>query len=86
MKKQLVWAMTTVGIFGIAGAVQATEPAQLTEEQMDRVVAGEFTVDTQGQNLELVAPGNDINSCNSGQCYWYNAKAEKEIGKPVTGY
>lgn len=86
MKKQFVWATTIAGVFGIAGAVQATEPAQLTEEQMDRVVAGEFTVDTQGQNLELIAPGNNINSCNSGQCYWYNTKAGKEIGKPVQGF
>ena len=83
---KLVWAMTTAGVFGMAGAVQATEPTQLTEAQMDRVVAGEFTVDTQGQNLELIATGNSINSCNNGQCYWYNAKAEKEIGKPVQGF
>jgi surface antigen len=85
MMKQLVW-VTTVGVFGIAGSVQATEPAQLTEKQMDRVVAGEFTVDTQGQKLELIAPGNNINSSNSGQCYWYNTAAEKEIGKPVQGF
>lgn len=86
MKKQLVWAMTAAGVFGIAGAVHAAEPVQLTEEQLDQVVAGEFTVDTQGQNLELIAPGNSINSCNSGQCYWYNTAAEKEIGKPVQGF
>lgn len=85
MKKQLVWATTIAGVFGIAGAVQATEPAQLTEEQMDRVIAG-AVVDTQGQNLELIATGNSINSCNNDKCYWYNAKAGKEIGKPVQGF
>jgi hypothetical protein len=84
--KDIVWALTTAGLLGIAGSVQAAEPTQLTDVQMDRVVGGEFTVDTLGQKLELMAPGNNIESCNSGQCYWYNTAAEKEIGKPVTGY
>jgi hypothetical protein len=84
--KQLVWALTAAGVLGITGLVQAAEPIQLTDQQMDRVVAGDFTVDTQGQNLELMAPGNNIESCNSGQCFWYNTKADKEIGKPVTGF
>lgn len=84
--KQLVLVMTAAGVLGISGSVLAGEPTRLTDAQMDQVVAGEFTVDTQGQNLELIATGNSINSCNNGQCYWYNSKSEKEIGKPVKGF
>lgn len=85
--KQLVLVMTAAGVLGIAGSVVAGDaPIRLTDTQMEQVVAGGFTVDTQGQNLELIAPGNNINSCNSGQCYWYNTKAGKEIGKPVQGF
>ena len=80
--KQLVLVMTAAGVLGISGSVLG-EPARLTDAQMDQVVAGEFTVDTQGQNLELIATGNSINSCHNDQCYWYNTKSGKEIGKPV---
>lgn len=83
--KQLVLVMTAAGVLGISGSVLAGEPARLTDAQMDQVVAG-AVVDTQGQNLELIATGNSINSCNNDKCYWYNTKSEKEIGKPVKGF
>ncbi len=54
----------------------AKAPVRLSEEQMEKVVAG---------GLTLITLGNDINSCNSGKCYYVNPNGDP-VGKPVTGF
>ncbi|MDB5808449.1 MAG: hypothetical protein JWN94_571 [Betaproteobacteria bacterium] len=78
-------AMAGVASFAVAQAPEQSDkaPVRLTEAQMEKIVAGDFVVDTAGNgNLSLIATGNSINSCNNGQCYWENRNG-KEIGKPV---
>jgi len=54
----------------------AKAPIRLSEAQMEKIVAG---------GLTLITLGNDIESCNSGKCYYVNSNGDI-VGKPVKGF
>ena len=90
MRTSLALSLALVGVLGAGSALAADEvkaadeikaaevkaPVLLSDAQMEQVVAG---------GLTLVSPGNDINSCNSGKCFYENPNG-KVVGKPVRGF
>ena len=58
-------------------AEKGKAPIRLTEAQMDKVVAGKYTLDPLGDSTS--------SSCNSGKCTYDNPQGNT-IGKPVTGF